>query len=117
MPNEILTQLVSHGIVGVIAALFIGLYLMEKLAHDKTRTAHAEELKVAAEKAERLALAASQEMRAHLSQINDLREAHAIHEHACLQTVEDFATAQVGAVEELGRIASTIRKIHDRRNK
>ena len=116
MTAELAAQLASTGVVGVIAALFIGLYVMEKTAHTKTRDAHATKLEALVEAATKLAAEHHREMQELLGQINDIREAHAIRERACLQTVEEFATAQVGAVEELGRIAVTIRRLHERRH-
>jgi len=116
MPAELVAQIASTGIVGVIAALFIGLYILEKTAHTKTRDLHAEKLEALHKQATGLAETNHREQQALLGQINDIREAHAIRERACLQTVEEFATAQVGAVEELGRIAVTIRRLNERRH-
>lgn len=116
MTAELAAQLASTGIVGVIAALFIGLYVMEKAAHTKTRDAHAAKLEELYKHATELAEINRKEQQELLRQINDIREAHAIRERACLQTVKEFATAQVGAVEELGRIAVTMRRINERRH-
>lgn len=117
MTAELAAQLASTGIVGVIAALFIGLYVMEKAAHTKSRDAHAVKLEALGKAATELAAANQKEQQELLGQINDLREAHAVRERACLQTVEEFASAHVRAVEELGRIASTMRKLYERANR
>lgn len=115
MAEEVIKVIVTQGILGVIAALFIGLYLAEKSAHNKTKEAHVAIVKTMTDAAAAAAKEYAQAQQALLMQINDLREAHAIRERACLQTVEDFSAALVRGVEELGRIAATIRKIHDRR--
>jgi|JI10StandDraft_1071094.scaffolds.fasta_scaffold192974_3 hypothetical protein len=116
MTAELVAQIASTGIVGVIAALFIGLYILEKTAHSKSRDAHALELKTAVAEATKLAEANRREAQELLGQINEIREAHALRERASLETIKEFATAHVGAVEELGRVAVTLRRLYERRH-
>lgn len=104
MAEDVIKVILTQGILGVIAALFIGLYLAEKSAHGKTREGNL--------------LRERELMQAQLTlqqQNSDLRETHAVRERQCLQIVEDFAKSLVNAVEELGRVAATIRKINERR--
>jgi hypothetical protein len=129
MPPQIAQALLSHGLAGAVALLFIWLYIREIGEHQKTRdkaskdaqtvaAEHSAELKAlyaatAAEKTTMLTQAAAQE-RTFFEQMNDLREAHAMRERASLQTIEFFAKAEVEAVEELGRIAQALRKAYER---
>lgn len=118
MSDQIIRAFLAHGVVGLVAALFIWLYIREIGEHQKTREKHSAELKAAyaaaaAEKTAVLTQAAAQE-RAFFEQMNDLREAHAMRERASLQTIEYFAKAEVEAVEELGRIAQALRKAYER---
>lgn len=129
MSDQIIRLLLQHGVVGIMAALFIWLYIREIGEHQKTRdkaakdastkeAEHSAEMKslyaaMATEKTTMLTQAAAQE-RAFFEQMNDLREAHAMRERASLQTIEFFAKAEVEAVEELGRIAQALRKAYER---
>lgn len=54
------------------------------------------------------------DLRSLLEKNNALREEHATRERSALQTIEYFAKAEVEAVEELGRIASALRKAYER---
>lgn len=135
MPEEILRALLSQGILGVLTALFVGLYLREQYNHQQTAKHAAERAQELLEKAAREAreMAAvhaqqikefnthitdlrteqANEVRELLEQINDLREAHAQRERACLQTVEFFAKQEVEAVEELSQIAAILRRAYE----
>lgn len=132
MSDQMIRLLLGQGAFGIVAALFVWLYVYEKSEHKASRekhtttvTQHTAQLKetyerLAREKAElveqlnELREEHAQQQRALHEQLNDLREAHAARERACLQTVEYFAKAEVEAVEELGRIAQALRKAHDR---
>lgn len=107
IPEAILKAVISYGALGVCLAVFIWLYISEKTAHAQARTVHAAELKKIYETHSALE-------RALMEQINDLREAHAVRERACLQTVEYFAKTLVQAVEELTRIADVLRRHYAR---
>jgi hypothetical protein len=129
MTDQLIRAFLAHGVIGLVAALFIYLYIRELTEHQKTRDAatkkleavgkeHAAEIKtlhseLAAEKTTLLLQSAAQE-RTFFEQMNDLREAHAMRERASLQTIEFFAKAEVEAVEELGRIAQALRKAYER---
>lgn len=123
---------ISQGALGVCLLLFIGLYLAERVSGAKTAKEHAAAL-AEKDKAHQAALTAAysrlesektalieahaSDTRALLDQMGDLREAHAIRERACLQTVEDFAKTIVNGVDELGRIANAVRRNHDRQQR
>jgi len=135
MTDQIVRTLLSQGILGIISALFIGLYLKAQIDHREERNQYTSDLKAILEKAskdlqdlatkhafqlkelnehqEELRAAHAEELRELLEQINDLREAHAQRERACLQTVEYFAKQEVEAVEELARIAEMIRRVYE----
>ena len=92
MDADLLKTILAQGGLGFVAVLMLVLFLWERKEHNATRV----------------------EVRGLLDKINDLHETHATRERTSLQTVEYFAKAQVEAVEELGRIASALRKAYDR---
>lgn len=136
MIDQVIRILLSQGVPGILAAVFIWFYVTEKAEHRKTRQ-HVEALlaqhaaavnklrdehtagftKTLTENADqRAGLIAehSEREKALLEQINDLREAHATRERASLQTIEYFARAAVEAVEDLSQIADAVREAYDR---
>lgn len=139
MIEQVIRALLSQGVPGILAAVFIWLYVAEK-GEVKRARAHIEELlaqqrdasnKVLEQHSDevsrmltqhsdtRAALVAehSEREKALLEQINDLREAHSTRERASLQTIEYFARAAVEAVEDLSHIADALRKAYDRRGR
>jgi len=51
VPDQALTALLGQGIAGIIAVLFIGLYLRELAEHKASKTEHNSELRTVLEKA------------------------------------------------------------------
>ena len=139
MTDQLIRTLLSQGILGIISALFIGLYLRELSEHKAAKTAAAADTKALLEQASKDQQTAAdrhaydlkqlyvqmdalrgehaQEIQDLLQQINDLREAHAQRERACLSTVEFFAKQEVEAVEELARIAEMLRRSYEARTR
>lgn len=124
---SIIASFVREGIMGTVAVLFIGLYLKERAAHDLSRKEHATDVVRASEKSaaevrrlhdERIqatnALGAeyTEQTRELLEQMHALRESHAERERAYQVSIEYFAKSEVEAVEELGRIADTLRRAY-----
>lgn len=125
MPEQALTAILGHGIVGVIAALFIGLYLRELTDHKASKS----ELRSVLEKAAADAKEASarseyktqelhrdyqEQLRELYEQISALRDAHYERERMALQTIEYFARQQVEAVEELTKLGELLRRAYER---
>lgn len=123
----VVTSFVREGIMGSVAVLFIGLYLKERAAHDATRAACGADLKSAGEKyntetrrlhEERITVANvltteyTEQTKDLLEQMQGLRDAHSERERSYQNSIEYFAKAEVEAVEELGRIAETLRRSH-----
>lgn len=139
MIEQVIRILLSQGVPGLLAAVFIWLYVTEKGEHRRTHQrveklledhgaaskaileSHAAEMaKTLSENSNtRATLIAEHSEREKdlLEQINDLREAHATRERASLQTIEYFARAAVEAVEDLSQIADALRKAYDRRGR
>ena len=129
MAEQALNVLLSQGTLGLVAALFIGLYLKELSENKVTRNAHTAELRALLEQAakEQQELSARNEYRTkelHESyqaelrelyeQIHALREAHAERERTALQTIEYFARQTVEAVEELAKVGELLRRAYER---
>ena len=129
MAEQALTALLSQGILGVIAVLFLGLYIRESTEGKAAREAHASELRKILEQAakERQELNDRQEFRtkelhaeyqeqlsALYEQLNALREAHSERERTALQSIEYFARQEVEAVEELSKIGELLRRAYER---
>jgi hypothetical protein len=129
VPDQALTALLGQGIAGVIAVLFIGLYLRELAEHKASKTTHNSELRTVLEKAAAEAKDVSgraeyktqelhrdyqEQLRELYEQMSALREAHSERERMALQTIEYFARQQVEAVEELAKLGELLRRAYER---
>lgn len=121
----VVTSFVREGIMGSVAVLFIGLYLKERAAHDESRrvcaqkvddvngkltstTQRLHEERIVATNV--LTAEYGEQTRELLEQLHSLREANAERERSYQNSIEFFAKSEVEAVEELGRIAETLRR-------
>lgn len=132
--ERLLNTLLGGGPFGLLAGIFWYLYTKEKdelRALRASTNAEVAAVRAAGEAAARAERALADELRAELAQtmrenaeqqrelleqITDLREAQAHRERAALRTVEDFAKAQVEAVEDLKNIAVALRRAYEHRN-
>jgi hypothetical protein len=104
---DLLAAILAQGGLGLVAAVTTSLFLHERREYKAYREKADVDLRALAD-----AKAAAERLL--LEKINDIREEGAKRELAALQTVEYFAKAQVESVEELGRIASALRKAYER---
>lgn len=114
MTDQIVQALLSHGSVGIIAGIFVWLYIRELGEHQKTRDKAQKDTESHAKEKHDLMHAHAALERGLYEQVNELREAHAIRERESLRTIEFFSKSTVEAVEELGRIAQAMRKAYER---
>lgn len=127
--EAVIGQLVSQGIVGIIAGLFIFLYLRELSDHKTTRNAHTADtrslLEAAATRERELGTKHDarvneiyaehhEEVRGLHDRIHALRDAHAERERESQRALEYFANQQVGAVEDLANVAEVLRRGYER---
>lgn len=125
MPEQALTAILGHGVVGAIAALFIGLYLRELSEHKAAKNELRSLLEKAANDAKEAAIHTEyktqelhreyqEQLRELYEQISALRDAHYERERMALQTIEYFARQQVEAVEELTKLGELLRRAYER---
>lgn len=127
--EAVIGQLVGQGIVGIIAGLFIYLYLRELSEHKTTRNAHTADTRALLEgSAERerelnskhdyrvsqVYTEHNEEVRGLHDRIHALRDAHAEREKESQRALEYFANQQIGAVEDLANVAEVLRRGYDR---
>jgi hypothetical protein len=100
MPTEAITLLLSQGPMGLVAGLFLWLYLSErKRATDTTRKAE-EENRLQREK--------------HYEQLDGVRKSQIAREQEISGTLEQYGRSCIAAVEQTTFLAQELRRIHDR---
>jgi len=98
--TEPITLLLSQGPMGLVAGLFLWLYLNErKRATDSIRRAD-EESKAQREK--------------HYEQLDGIRKSQIAREQEISTTLEQYGRSCINAVEQTTFLAQELRRIHDR---
>jgi hypothetical protein len=100
---EGLQLLLSQGPVGLVAALFVWLYLNERKENAALRTKKEEENR------------ADREL--HYKQLDAVRQAQINRESEIAQTLDEYGRSVVTAVEQTSSLAKELRSIYARRDR
>lgn len=95
--------LLSQGPVGLIAGLFVWLYLKERKEHADLRTKKEDENKADRE--------------THYKQLDAVRQAQINREAEVAQTLDEYGRSVVTAVEQTASLAKELRSIYARRDR
>lgn len=97
---EFVTMVLANGPMGLVAGIFIYLYLKEQAKRDLENKEHADEL--------------DKIRKAHADKLDGVREAQIMREQEIARTLEEYGRSIVVAVDQATFLAKELRRIHDR---
>lgn len=100
MPTEAITLLLSQGPMGLVAGLFVWLYLSERRRATESSRKADEESRLQREK--------------HYEQLDGVRKSQIAREQEISGTLEQYGRSCITAVEQTTFLAQELRRIHDR---
>ena len=95
--------LMTQGVLGVVSALFIYLYLSERTAKNKAAKECEKELKDQREK--------------YCSDLDNVRQAQITRERELAKTLEDYGRSVLDAVEQADFLSKELRRMYERRER